>query len=322
MSKSRPLEVSQFWDPYRKLNAPPQSRYLPNQRKFGTLSWEVLMTMREKFPISAIFSETDSGEVSPEELGKLEDVYRFISLARMDIAKQNDYDPVQDKSRLAYNRNLGLTKTKIVPNTRHEAYCDVDEGTLTLAHFSQYLTDDLSMINSHKEIVLAQLAKEEKGEMLHLIGSYREQKPEESREAREKRIAEVDEVTALLAKRALAAKDEDEKLTYAFLFGVIRGSNIRSLNGACWAQEISLLWMLQELGCKHLQRDPDFFFDLDSVTGISDDFTKSSEEFRRKISGYVSNCKESKLFTPYPQPAIKGKASSLVCDSEKFRSKL
>jgi hypothetical protein len=122
------------------------------------------------------------------------------------------------------------------------------------------------------------------------MGGYRksagaaEDKISELRLCRDKR--RVDSTTYYAAKKVFMTADQDEAMKYAFIFAILRGYNVRSVIGACFAQEMSLRWIFAAKGWPQFRKKPGVYLDIEACL-LGDDGKESVNDFLlRQIADY------------------------------------
>lgn len=100
----------------------------------------------------------------------------------------------------------------------------------------------------------------------------------------------VDKITNLAATKALEASDEMDTLQYSFVFAILRGYNLRNVIGACFAQEMSLRWLLAQKDLPQFNKMPGIYLDveaalLDPRCSTNDSLTKL---ISKEVEGYCA----------------------------------
>ena len=125
------------------------------------------------------------------------------------------------------------------------------------------------------DIILGDLEKNDEKSSKHNMGIYRhlfladgvdEEQEKAEREKRIARIKRVDEVMELAFRKSMEAESEAEILQNAFIFAALRGYNVRSVSGACFAQEMSLRLVLAMKGLPQFCKMPGVYLDIEAVS--------------------------------------------------------
>ncbi len=134
--------------------------------------------------------------------------------------------------------------------------CGQNIPKLLLSHLVEILGEEIR--EDDNNISLGDFSISQDGWVIHNMGNYRENNNYE-------KINRVDEITALAATKALTTEDEDEAMRYALVFGIMRGYNIRSAVGACWAQEMSLRWIFAMREWEQFKKAPGIYLDIEAL---------------------------------------------------------
>ncbi len=265
--------------------------YCSDQSRFANLSMSSLIEISKNFSPEQIFDFTKQ-DISNEEIENLERLYMSITEARIAVAK-NSQDNYKDFCMLSgmpdlsqpamyedvsYNmqqsrilaalhysnsQNQVSTCTVIENNKKYKRYkfanSDLD---LSLGHLTKIMSDMqcFEYDKSHDQIILGSIKKERREQnqlqVVHSMGIYREEEGQEF-------VALVDKATAAALKNTFLESDIENKLKSAFIFTSLRGYNIRSITGACWAQEMSLRWLLEKLDFPQFRKREGIYLDIE-----------------------------------------------------------
>jgi hypothetical protein len=191
-------------------------------------------------------------------------------------------------------------------------------GPLNLSHITRYFglekeNDDKIILGEIKGKPVESSAREWP---YHQMGLYRDN---------EAYIKRVDEVTALLAKKCIATPDNDVAMSHAWGFGILRGYNLRSITGACWAQEMSLRLLFAVKNWPQFCKAPGVFLDVEACLLNPGDPYKSFADFIQKLSNnYVAARAELEVVDPLfdaASPATKEEFARHLIISDNYEVK-
>jgi len=124
-------------------------------------------------------------------------------------------------------------------------------------------------------------------EVIHTMGDYRKDISsygiEQSEDQRNEKIDRVDEINALALKKSFQVEDKDEALKCTFVFGILRGYNLRSVTGACWAQEMSMRWVFAQKDWTQFRKMPGIYLDIETSLLGEDYPERMFEQLVRKM---------------------------------------
>lgn len=242
-----------------------------------------------------------------KDIGTVEDIYKKIADQRLEIFKDtresefekyvvNNVAPlfldseiddsyIQEVATvikyLSYRDSHSQVATVTVFNNsedcQYRKYCARKGVPLNLATVVRLL--GIEEREDDNKIILGDLQQYENDSVTHVMGIYRSISDDDGEDKNSKKIARinrVDEVTEIAWNKALEAEDRAQVLHYAFIFGALRGYNVRSVSGACFAQEMSLRLVL---GLKNLPqpcKEKGVFLDVEAVS--AEIFSESDEE--------------------------------------------
>jgi hypothetical protein len=311
------------------------THYSNSQESFANLAMQILID----FDLGKVFDQSTT-TISAEELANIEKSYKVISDARLkifcqtkerkrerdlayaavDSVMKEDLDSLNEIEEAEnYRRNsaglsiaenvlrlsyrdpeknyedilFGTTVTCFSGGDRSQRYGKIG-ATLRLSEVVKAMQIQEEAIDS--SIILGKLLRNKNdGKFYHEMGSYR------AVDGNEKiRIKRVDEVTALAAKKALMAQDEDEVLKYAVIFSTLRGYNLRSVSGACFAHEMSFRSILSEKKLPQFYKAPGILLDVEAVsTEFFDE--NQPQRFENFVAKQVSDYKASISADPLPE---------------------
>lgn len=248
------------------------------QNDFAYLSMTALASVADKYKPREIFKLDEEG-IDATELRNMEKLYATITMSRYQIADRLSPEALAESTQFSLLHRL----TKDVPSASTNLTSMIDgryDRYINSEHFVGITSDskivELSLNSclaaldeplDEENIPLGQLSREPHiygPQIVHSLGSYRN-----SRGIETPSVKRVDYVTALAAKKSYIAHlsgDEDKALQYALVFNTLRGHNIRSMVGACWAQEISTQWLLTHEDKPLFQKKPGIYLDIESCT--------------------------------------------------------
>ncbi len=271
------------------------THYTISQTSFAHQSMDSLISITEKFEPERIFN-LDQESISAEEIENVEKLYQQITEERMScrIKSSESYekkssieaaatlgnaeDYLKNGGRiveyvklmnektilngLTYHPSLSIAQSHTIlsRNNNYVKYFDLEDAEyhLPLSHFTKLLGNEIPDLD--RDILVGKLTSNPR-DVIHEMGLYR---TEINNPDRETKIARVDEVTALALKKVFTAENEDEALKFAFIFGALRGYNIRSTTGACWAQEMSMRWIFAKKDWPQFNKMPGVYLDIEA----------------------------------------------------------
>ncbi len=295
--------------------------YAESQTSFAHQSVDSLFSIIEEFEPERIFDLEQRNSISPEEIESIERFYQRITEERKSCRLKSS-ESYEKKSSIEAATTLGsvaeymgkggsVTKyiellneksvlekldyrssplmepsfTALTRNSNYKKYYDLECGEyrLPLSHFTKLLGIERSGLD--EDILVGKLTSGSDEEVIHEMGLYRARTEGVDYGAK---IARVDEVTALALKNVFTAENEEDALKFAFIFGALRGHNIRSTTGACWAQEMSMRWIFAKKDWPQFNKMPGVYLDIEA--SILPDAEKS---FASLISRQITDYKAS-----------------------------
>jgi hypothetical protein len=269
--------------------------YAISQTSFAHQSMDSLISITEKFEPERIFN-LDQESLSAEEIENVEKLYQQITEERMScrLKSSESYEKkssieaastlgdveeyLKNRGRiteyvklmneqtilngLTYHPSLSTTQSHTIlsQNDNYAKYFDLEDAEyhLPLSHFTKLLGNEIPDLDM--DILVGKLTSNPR-DVIHEMGLYRTKIDNPDREAK---ITRVDEVTALALKKVFTAENEEEALKFAFIFGALRGYNIRSTTGACWAQEMSMRWIFAKKDWPQFNKMPGVYLDIEA----------------------------------------------------------
>ncbi len=297
------------------------AHYAKSQTSFAHQSQSKLIELSKQFKLGEIF-DGDATQVSPDEIARMEHFYRQITQDRIDIfcSTRASHDD-------AFWAGMARTLLEITSIEIEDSETDISKATKAIKAISykdSHLQKGTATDFSHEEcryakyrqegiffdlssvvklldvepreidsaINLGYLRETQEGGIEHAMGCYRISEDEE----RINRINRVDDITALAAKKAFAATDLDEILKYSLIFAALRGYNVRSNGGACWVQEMSLRWILDQKNLLQCRKGDGIYWDVEMASSRL--FAgEGAEHFELVINAMIADYKS-------PQPSI------------------
>jgi len=266
-------------NPYKDLNgsAVQHRHYATSQDDFAFESMKCLISLVQEGLIKSAFDLGTNG-VTPDEIGKMEELYKQITNKRIELAEKTAPTPEEGQephsSSLRHFKSREMESTATILNQydhKYDRYLKEysDNPRLTLESCLEILDEEVR--ERDKLIILGRINTIDVG-IAHCMGNYREwimdreldqvtdvMDLKDLSEQREYEIERVDEITALSAKKSLqAALNNDTRLSlkYALVHAILRGYNVRSISGACWAQEMSTRCLFEAIGLDQFRKMP------------------------------------------------------------------
>ncbi len=187
--------------------------------------------------------------------------------------------------------HLGISK-------KYERYCQITESQnpIKLFDFMSVIGEESTFLDY--DSFLGALIIDNESVVTHLMGSHRthydtyvgttfQKTQEQLQEEVIKRSRRVDEITDLSAKKALEIVDEDQAMKCAFAFVTLRGYNLRSQIGACFAQEMSLRWLFAQKDWPQFNKSPGIYLDVEaSLNNNQPSYSFIPDLINKEISDY------------------------------------
>lgn len=283
-----------------------QEYYSLDQKSFGERSRLCLHNVSKIFRAEHIF-EQDKSKVSVSEMLHMERLYKSLIEAREGLGSgkgQCRYVPTFDLGHAYTSLRSGDSIYDRLIQYAKETKPELELNGLNLDYVLQFLE-----VVDHKFLIddvlgMMRFGKKTTG---HQIGNYRKEATKNVVDMKNKsgNIFTVDYYTTLFAKRAFVLSKEmesetskeardkklDESLKCVFLFGVLRGYNGRSMQGTCWAQEISMRWLLDQMGLPTFRMAPGVSLEIEACLVGDDD--ESAKRFSGIIQQMVEDYKDS-----------------------------
>ncbi len=200
---------------------------------------------------------------SIEERRSLQHLVRLGNL-HQDIEYRED-----DFRRMQYveSASFAASSTRLDDNNKYRKYHNItnSQKPFSIMDLRRALGEDIEIedfIDSDTNI--GGLMINEKGEIEHVMGYYRIAFDRIESTSVENRIARVDKITDGFAKKSLESEDDNEAMKYALAFGILRGYNLRSVIGACFAQEMSLRWIFAQKDWQQFNKMPGVYLDIEA----------------------------------------------------------
>lgn len=268
------------------------AHYSADQAFFSQQTSRFLSWFIEAHPPEKIFN-LDLLCASKFEMMKMEQLYQEITQNRATLS------PEPNSPKICYQSPYQQrpTETFFFHSTidgRFTRYTQINDSQtpLTLGHIVtclDTLPNEVPDCFAHfdlTKIVLGQLLKNNQG-ACHQMGNYRKNRHH---------IYMVDYYTAIAAKktyRAFTQENIDKAIKYAFVFATLRGYNVRSVIGACWAQEISFRWLLGFMNLKQPRKTPGVSLDVEACLIGTSKEVGSEQIFQNIIKKMVDDYKMS-----------------------------
>jgi hypothetical protein len=257
------------------------SHYLSSQQTFNNHSMKCLIDLvrdfdfrSEGFSMEALYQRITEERLnislnnpdSYKEEVTLKVAYQdFFGLERQEIPKEvtlsrrkvKDRKTNFDYLRYRPSSEMTVSSTKLTGNKKYEKYSGISKTQkhLKLLDVMSVLQEEQRLID--RNTILGGIIVED-GVVTHCMGVYKLR--EDLNQG-----PEVDEMTNLAAAKALSTDNETEAMRYAFGFAVLRGYNLRSVIGACFAQEMSLRWIFAQKGWPQFQKAPGVYLDIEAA---------------------------------------------------------
>ncbi len=331
------------------------THYSKSQDAFGHHSMASLIGLQRGFVGREIF-DFSTASVTKDEIKRFEGLYQKIAEDRYDIAQNTKSQRAQFSAMQNFKRNWPITRkilTQKNVSPSEQEFIDLSyrgsekqstTGTI-LSNQSRYNKynkdnkDDLfggfcldifvkllgeKVLPQDDKIILGNIERDRQDWCIrHRMGIYHNQvfADDAAKEAAKNR---VDEITALAAKKALTAENEDEALKYAFLFAALRGYNTRSTVGACWAQEMSLRWIFAQRGWPQFCKAPGVYLDIEACfLGMDDQEKKLDRLMEKQVRDYKASLTQGEtevgsLFSK-PSPSLDADFMRHLIETKKYR---
>jgi hypothetical protein len=176
--------------------------------------------------------------------------------------------------------------TMLSGNKKYERYSKIDPESfcpLKLLDLMSSLGEVGEFIDY--DTILGGFFRDDKGELFHAMGLYRVKQGLYESTTPEARSEHVDEITNLAAKKALETTDEEDAMRYAFIFAILRGYNLRSVIGACFAQEMSLRWIFAQKDWPQFNKMPGIYLDIEAAFRPSGEYS-SGPLLQKEVMDY------------------------------------
>lgn len=258
--------LSRLMDGNTRESAVRSENYSLSQRDFANLSMYSLITLIRSFNLKEIFSiQSLSADdltdlvVSETEINAVEELYKKTAEHRLWIAQQTSNIDEISKSKYIYRSSRLMEQTVTPLNQEDGKYSHYISASYSMNMLS--LSSCIKLLDITPEMLDKTIGLGMFMHGSHIMGNYRGGDSQDLSQ----RINRVDYITALAMKKSLLANqsgDKDKALKYAMVFGVLRGYNLRSEIGACWAQEMSLRCLLDAIDCHQPCKAAKFYLDI------------------------------------------------------------
>ena len=314
------------------------THYSKSQTSFAYHSSATLITLLKKFQPDEIF-DLNSARISKQEINNVEKLYEFITNSRLLIAQNTSYTPdcsakrqAQIISAMSYTNSVEQRPTNTILNHKYNKYRESTNlfNALFLDYIVSALGEDYVENDSNIKLGSIRSSYDEDKKVTHLMGEYREDfipfGANDIEKERIEKINRVDEITALALKKSFQTQDKEESLKYTFLFGILRGYNLRSTTGACWAQEMSMRWVFAQKNWTQFRKMPGIYLDVEA-TMLGEDYPEKMLEqlVEKMITDYnnsINNNRSNDSLFDIPLPHEDRHFEQYLKTTKSFRKQL